>query len=247
MTHRRTLTIRMLAPLGVVLAIGILLSWSATALAAPIDKASDRVAVRAFNSYLKASLSGLPASKRSDQAFVHSIAARCGNVLAPLGSRPASSVNQKAAKKFVQETVYDLTDKSNVALARPFGRMAHTLSATRWSSRPAAAAVTAFILTEHKVLSIAPSNLCADARAFAANPGKTPAGTGRWVAKFVHANNAAGHAAFVFGEVLGTFRSPSDAGALKNLGRLSKRVTAADKKLEKTEETNLLGALGLHG
>lgn len=38
----------------------------------------------------------------------------------------------------------------------------------------------------------------------------------------------------------------SDVGPLKALGRLTKRLAAADKKLEQAQELSLLGALGLH-
>jgi hypothetical protein len=246
LTRRRTRTPRILGPLCLAVAIGILASSSATALAAPIDRASDHVALRAFNRYVKATLSRIPASKRSDESYVHSIAARCRNVLARLASRPVSAVNKNAVKAFVEETVFDLTDKANGPLARPLQQLGHTLSTTRWSTRRTAATVGAFIVAQRKVFALAPPDLCADARAFVANPHATPHGTKRWVAKFTRTSRAANRAGFAFGEVLGFFHGPADVGALNELGRLSKRLTAADKRLESAEETHLLGALGLH-
>jgi hypothetical protein len=219
---------------------------SASAGAAPADRASDHVAIRAFDRYLKASGASLPASRRADQAFVRSISARCRNVLAPLASRPASSVNAKALKLFVDESVFDLVDRSNAPIRQPFSRLAQTLSTLRWSSAGAAHAVAAFAPAERRVFSLAPSDLCADARAFRANPHITSAGTRRWVANWQRANKAAGRAAFRLGEVLGFFHGPADVGALRDIGRRANRLSAADKTLERAQETSLLGALGIH-
>jgi hypothetical protein len=245
MTCVRTQPIRIIVRLAVVVAVTMAALGSATALAAPVDKASDRTAVHAFSHYVKATIASLPASKRADEAFVHSISARCGNALARLNSVPVSAGNPKATKTFVEETVLDLADAGDAPLKAPLARLAGALSRTRWSTRQVADAVGAFPAAQHRAFSIAPSNLCADARAFAAHPKVAPAATKHWVAKFQGANRAATRAAFRFGEVLGVFRSPSDAGTLKALGPLTKRLTAATKKLAAAEEKNLLRALGL--
>jgi hypothetical protein len=246
MTSLRTQPLRIRGPLCLALAAIVLAAASAPARAAPIDNASDHVAVRAFERYLKTTRSRLPASRRSDDAFVHSISARCANVLAPLASRPVSSVSAKAARTFVEETAYDVVLKANAPLRRPLARMGRTLSTLHWSDPRTTSTVGAFAAAEGKVLALATSDVCADARAFAANPHATPAGTRRWVANFLRKSNTASRAGFGLGEVLGVFHSRSDAGVLKDIGRLAKQLAGADKRLETGEETSLLGALGLH-
>ena len=60
MTSLWTQPIRNIMRLVVTVAVTMAALGSATAIAAPVDKASDRVAVRAFNHYVKASLAGAP-------------------------------------------------------------------------------------------------------------------------------------------------------------------------------------------
>lgn len=246
MRRRRTHPLGLVARLCLAVGVAVGALGSASAGAAPVDKASDHVAIRAFDRYLKASGASLTASRRADRAFVRSISARCRNVLAPLASRAAGSVNAKAVKLFVDESVFDLVDKANAPIRQPFSRLAQTLSSLRWSSAGAARAVAAFAPAERRVFSLAPSDLCADAHAFGANPHVTPSGTRRWVAKWRSANKAAGRAAFRLGQVLGFFHGPADVGALRDIGRRANRLSVADKALERAQATSLLGALGLH-
>jgi hypothetical protein len=237
---------RILGPRSLVIAMASMALWSASAVAAPIDRASDHVALRAFDRYIHATLTSLPAAKRSDQAYVRSISASCGNALAPLSSKPASALNKTAARAFFEETVFDLVDRANLPLRGPLARMAQTLSRLQWSSPRIRAIINAFPAAEGALFAVAPSDLCTDARAFAANPRAEPAGTRHWLPMFLHASRRANKAGGGLGVVLGAFHGPRDASVLRDLGRQAKRLGAADKRLETTEEARLLRALGLH-
>jgi hypothetical protein len=236
----------LLAP-GLAVAIAALTLLSAVATAAPVDSASTHIALRALDRYVKASQASLPASRRSAQEFVVAIAGRCPNALAPLASLPASFANSPSAKAFIDETVADLVAKTNAPLGGAVARLGATLRGLRWSSPRAAAIVAVFPRATHALVAIGTSDLCADARAFAAHPHSTPAGTRRWLAKFRAVNTRATNAAHVFGLVLGAFRAPKDAGVLRDIARRANQLLAADKALTLAEEKNLLGALGLHG
>jgi hypothetical protein len=237
--------IRILGPRCLGIALAILAMWSAPAAAAPIDRASAHVALRALDRYLRATLASLPAAKRSDQAYVRSISAGCRNALAPLNSKPASALNKAAARAFIDETVFDLVDRANLPLRGPLARMSGTLSGLRWSSPRIGAIVNAFPAAERALFAVAPSDLCADARAFAANPRAEPAGTRQWVATFTRASRRANRAGAGLGVVLGSFHGRRDVGVLRDLGRQARRLGLADKKLEVAQEGSLLRALGL--
>ena len=246
MTAGATQRIRTLGPRCLGIATAILTASAAPALAASVDTASDHVAVRAFDRYVKAELASVPASRRADQSFVNSISAHCRNALAPLAHRPASAINTKAARAFINETVLDVVVEATVPLRRPLSRIAHTLSGLRWSTQRVTAIVAAFPAAERRLFSIAPSDLCADARAFARNPHAAPPGTRHFVARVKHVSGLANRAGFRFGEVLGAFHGPRDKRVIRDIGRVTNRLLAADKRLAAAEEGKLLGALGLH-
>jgi hypothetical protein len=215
--------------------------------AAPIDRASDHVAVRAFDRYLHAALASLPAARRADERFIASISARCRGALAPLASRPATPASKNAAKALAAETVFDLIVTANEPLRSPLARFTGTVLGLRWSSARTASVIAAYPAAAHRLLVLGPSDLCADARAFVANSNVVPAGTGRWEARFARDSKATGKTAFAFGEVMGFFHGPRDTRVLKEIGRLSNRLAPAEKSLATAEETRLLNALGLHG
>jgi hypothetical protein len=238
--------IRTMVPRCLGIAMAILALSTASAVAAPVDRASDHVALRAFDRYLRAMVASMPAAKRADQAYVRSISASCRDALGRLRSLPARALGKKAATVFIEETVFDLVDRANLPLRRPLARMTSTLSRLRWSDPRISAIVAAFPAAERSLFGLAPSDLCADAHAFAANPHVVPPGTRRWVATFRHASQVADKTGSRLGAVLGAFHGPRDLRVLRDIGGLARRLGPAEKRLETTEEARLLRALGVH-
>jgi hypothetical protein len=218
---------------------------TATASAAPIDVQSAHVALGAFDGYLRATLSDIPASRRSDNAFVASIATGCSEVLAPLAPGPPSAVSAKAARAFSTEVAFDVVLVSTKPLHAPLARMTDTFSKLRWSTKGLAAIVARFPAAEHRLFSLPPSDLCADARALAANPRATPQGTRQFVATVGRDSNAAKKAGAALGEVLGLLHGTADASVIQDLGRILKRLASADQKLATAEISKVFKVLGI--
>lgn len=66
----------MRARLCIGIGLAVFASCSASAVAAPVDVASEHVAVRAFDRFLRGLVSDIPADRQSDDAFVTSISRR---------------------------------------------------------------------------------------------------------------------------------------------------------------------------
>jgi hypothetical protein len=145
---------------------------------------------------------------------------------------------------FIKEVGSDLAVEINAASRGRLARMTKALSRLPWSSKSTKTTVTRFVEAQHSLFSLAPSDLCADADALAANPETTPPGTLQWVATKGNASRAttAGNTAFV--KMLGSFADASDAPVFKDIVAQSKRFVMAYKPLIKAEATKLLATLG---
>ena len=238
----RKLTALLAASVGLLLPFS---AWSATALATPVDVRSEHVALRASDRYLKQQLSTVPTGRRDDRSFVASVSSRCRNVLAAYAKLPMSQVSTSAAFTFGQEVGTDVLVVAYAANRAPFAKLNRTLSGLRWSSHRTRVAVKRLLVSEHAVLSLAPSDICRDAKALAANPQTTPPGTLRWLAGVVRANDADGRAISAFSNAAARFATPADVPVLNDIMRLSNRVSSAQQALTKTEGRKLLRALGV--
>jgi hypothetical protein len=81
---------------------------------------------------------------------------------------------------FIKEVGSDLAVEINAASRGRLARMTKALSRLPWSSKSTKTTVTRFLEAQHSLFSLAPSDLCADADALAANPEATPPGTLQW-------------------------------------------------------------------
>ena len=161
--------------LGIALALFVVSSGSAAA--APVDVASEHVAVRAFEiRCLRGRITDVPAARQLENAFVASIAANCPGVLTPIFRLPQGSLKPDTVLAFVNEIGSDLDVEINAASRGRLARMTKALSHLPWSSKRTKATITQFLEAQHRLFSLAPSNLCADANALAANPQVTPPG-----------------------------------------------------------------------
>jgi hypothetical protein len=228
--------------------VGLLLPFSAllpTALAAPVDVSSMHVALRGLDRYLKQQVSTIPTGRRDDRAFVASVSSRCRNVLAAYAKLPASQVNTGAAFTFGQEAGADVVVVAYAANRTPFAKLNRTLSGLSWSRKRKKATVKRLLASEHAVLSLAPSDICSDARALAANPQATPPATLRWLAGVVRANDADIRAVSAFSSAAARLATPADVPVLTDIVRVSNRIASAQGALAKAEGRKLLRALGV--
>jgi hypothetical protein len=124
--------------------------------------------------------------------------------------------------------------------------MAGTLSGLTWSSATTHLAVNAFLTAQRNLFSLGPSHVCADARALAGSHGqRTPAGTSRWVAKFLHRLAAEEGAGSKFISVLERFESPSDLGLIADTNRALRKGQGAIRATVQHEAHKLVAVLGL--
>lgn len=228
------------------LAVTLSISLPAVAAAAPIDTASDHVALRAYGNYAQGVLSRLPAARSADEAYIASIAKTCPDVLAAANLLPQDAINQGSAVAFGEELAGDLVVAAYRPDRAPFATLAATLTRLRWSSQQTAGTIKAFLTGQRKEFRVGPSHLCADARALAAsNVRRTPRGTLRWLARFGRVASAEQTHLGAFLRVLGQFQAPDDAAQIATDNRLVRKVMVALPTLITSEADKLGSALGL--
>jgi hypothetical protein len=231
---------------AVIVGVSLAALWPAAAAAAPIDVASDHVALGAYNRYLKDILAGVPAWRSDDNAFVASVARSCRGALASLKHRPASRLNRSAVVAFGLELGGDLDAAGYAAGRGPLATMAATLGGLTWSSATTHHTVKVFLAAQHNLFSLAPSHLCADMRALAASRGqRTPRGTSRWLSKFLHRLAVEEGTGSKFISVLERFESASDLGLIADTNRVLRQSEAAIQTVVKHEAHKLVAVLGL--
>jgi hypothetical protein len=227
------------------IAAGALILPSA-AIAAPVDRTSDHVALRAYQRYFSWLVSQAPAWRRDGDAFVASISGSCPNVLAAVNLLPVSSVNKGAVTSFGEEIGADLGAVANVSSRVPLGNMAKTLSGLRWSSHQTSEQIKRFLAATRKLVRLAPSDVCADARALAAsNAQVTPPGTLRFLATVGRVSSAARAGGSAFETILARFQTAADRPVIDGINRLKHRLTSALRAFATAEVGKVLSALGL--
>src|SRR5271157_778982 len=87
----------------VILAGGAALLIAASAAAAPVDVASDRVALVAYQRYLSSLVAGAPAGRIDATQYIATISSTCGGVLAPLAGHAQSPGTEVALTEFGME------------------------------------------------------------------------------------------------------------------------------------------------
>jgi hypothetical protein len=189
---------------------------------------------------------GLPASERSDAAFVSAVDGGCADVLAPLNSLPASAVNTSALRTFGEEIGGDVgVAFVDQKVYKSFARLAAALSNLQWSSPETSQTITAFIKSEEATLRLTPSDLCADARAVAANPEATPAPTERWVVTLNEDYAASRSRLNGFLHILSRFQTKADVGVIASINRLATLVNSSQLSTRNTDASEILSDLGL--
>ena len=210
------------------------------------DAVSDHATLTAYDRYLHDLVSSVPAWRRANDAFVESVFGGCANVLAGLSKAPSGTVDETALFNFGVEIGGDLAVVGVKADRAPLAKLTRAVSSLAWSTPKSAAIVRRFAATQRRLLNLAPSHLCDDARALAASNGaKTPPGTTRFLDRFVGDTTEATKWQSALGTMLRQFESPTDSGLVHDIANLDRRLSARLDKASTPEVRKIVSVLGL--
>lgn len=148
-----------------------LMCWVAPATAAPVDSHSAHLGLRAYRAYLSSLVSRLHVVKSNDAALVRSVRANCLHVLTPVTT--SGDAHKRAAEQFGNEVAADLLIASFAAYRAPLATLTQRIERLQWSRQETGRRIAAALEAQRQVFDLAPSDLCADANAFAASGGKS--------------------------------------------------------------------------
>jgi hypothetical protein len=214
----------------------------ASASGAPIDAASDHLALSAFQRFERSVLGAVPAWRQAGNGFIASARARCAGALAPT----AQARLNPATFSFLLEVVGDATVLEKSQTRAAFVRMARALERLRWSSRATSTVVRRYLAAERTLFRLRLSDVCADARALTGSHARvTPPGTRRWLARFVPDLGAQETSLSGLIAVLRQMSSAADSGRVRSVQRLLGRIASASSRFQDALGRGLFTALGL--
>jgi hypothetical protein len=218
-----------------------LMCWAAPATAAPVDSHSAHLGLRAYRAYLSSLVSRLHVVKSNDAALVRSVRANCLHVLTPVTG--AGHASPGATRQFGDEVGADLLIASFAAYRAPLATLTQRIERLQWSRETTGRRIAAALDAQRQVFDLAPSDLCADATAFAASGGKSvsPA-TRAFLRNFNQVTSGDDIRTLV--HTLRRFRPPGDRKFQKQLDRI--QLHADDRLLAVLVNPvfDLLDALG---
>jgi hypothetical protein len=237
--------------LGVAVLAGLVIPASAASLlsaasaaGASVDTTSDHVALHAYGHFAQAVLSGIPAGRRADNAFLSDTRRRCAHALAPIDRLRISPNHLGPALAFGEEIGADLTVVGNLADRRAVAKLAAAISDLPWSSPSTSATVKGYLTAQRKLVGLRPSDVCTDVRALVRSRAKVePPGTRRWLADFRRAVSTQQARLSAFQTILEHFHSPSDSASLRAVKGLVQRADQAVKRLAMAEGETLVSTL----
>jgi len=226
---------------------GAIALWATVgiAAAAPLDFASDRVALSAYHTYVGALVADTGTGRSATRGFILGVRRSCGGTLSSLASHGRKNLSESALLAFGQEIGGDVAIEFDAEALTPFTTLSSRLGPLRWSRPATSRAMSAFLTAERASLQIAPSNICADARALSARPSAEPAGTGRFLTSYLPAAALAKSRLKPFLAVLSHFQTPSEAGVIGSIGTLAAQFAASSKTTVAAGDSALVAALGL--
>jgi hypothetical protein len=213
--------------------------------AASVNAVSGHTTLRAIQRYFTTLVANIPASQQSEESYVATIRSACPNVLAAANALPASSVNAGTVTAFGEELGLDVAIASFVPDRTPLAALTGTLSKLRWSSGGQAVKIRSALAAQRELFFLKPTDLCADARAFAAsNFQTTPPATLESLAAFGRVTHAAGQSSLA-NVPSGFHPTRADKGLAKAIGGLAARWGSDWKAQYEAEAKVLESALGL--
>jgi hypothetical protein len=228
--------------LGVAVLAGLAIPGAAAG--ASIDTASDHVALHAYGRFAQGILSGIPAGRGADNAFVADVGRRCAHALAPIDHLRTSPNHIGPALAFGEEVGADLTVVANLEDRRAFAKLAAAISGLPWSSPSTGAVVKGYLAAQRQLLRLRPSDICTDVRALVRSRARVqPPGTRRWLADFRRVVTSQQTQLSAFVAILERFHGASDNASLRAVKGLVSRADQAVKRLATSEGEKLVSAL----
>lgn len=218
-----------------------LMFCAAPATAAPVDSHSAHLGLRAYRAYLSSLLSRLHVVKSNDAALVKTVRANCLHVLTPVTK--AGDASPRAARQFGDEAAADLLIASFAAYRTPLATLTRRIERLHWSRENTGRRIATALDAQRQVFDLAPSDLCADATAFAASGGKSVApATKAFLKNFDQVTSGDDIRTLV--DTLRRYRPPGDRKFQKQLDRI--QLHADDRLLAVLVNPvfDLLDALG---
>ena len=173
-------------------AIAVLVASGAAATATSPDRASEKVAVDAYLRYARATRAAAPAAQHNVDAYTTQVSSSCPNVLAPIEAGGPDNFDWPVLDKLFDEAHFDLDFVARRAFRAALKRFSSKAGALHWSAPAARKTIKDSLELERRALGQRQSDLCADARAVAANPDVAPPAAGAFVAAATRTANAAG-------------------------------------------------------
>jgi len=216
----------------------------APALAGAASRNSEAGALKAYHTYLKSLIAGVPSATSHVNALVTSVTNDCPEVLAHVST---STVSGSALSDFGEEIAADVTLRFSRGASKPLTKLAAALSKLRWPTQADDAAATALPAAEQALLALHQSHLCKDAAKLNAEPEQEPPGTRKFLAHYTQASQTLNVAVANFTLLLSRDQTPSQAKAIASIDHLAARFASASSSEENTGSQEILAALGLSG
>lgn len=215
------------------------------ACATSLDETSTHAAAVVFETYLAGLLADGEVSEQGEDAFVATVGASCPDVLAAVNLLPLTSTSRAAVVAFDEEVEADLVLARSVSAKRAvFAAFATAVEKLHWSTRAIAVTVRRSVEGERAYFLLAPSDVCADARALAAvDATTTPQGTLAFLAAYGHVEAVEGLGGLT--STLNRFSTRADDRLIKAANRNQSRIDEERNSLVKAEYAKLLSELGL--
>lgn len=198
---------------------------------APLDVASDRVALTLYASYLLTLLKQAPTGQVNDTTYIATISGSggCGRALAPLAQ---TGTQLDAAERHTLnllgfEIGDDLSINFDLAALAPFTHFAAGLANLRWTRGSGGLPIVRrYIRAENNVLNMSPSGLCQDALLAAATPELVPAGTTLFLRQYGEASRAANGALAGLMRLMQSYADQADRSVVGRVGVLAREITS---------------------
>jgi hypothetical protein len=206
------LTVR---PAAVGAIAAVLLALPVSALASGRDTAATQAYIDANFALVHAAAGNIRRSEAALEAVVAQVRGACPNAAA---SSPQDHDSEQLSDEVVGAIVVAGT-QPNITAIKAFIRAAAGL---RWSSRALTSTVRAYTHKLQTLSALAPPNLCADVRSWAASGYQTlPAGTVRFDALYTPVWVALGE----LPAALRSFEGPQDRGLVRTINQLENEIT----------------------
>ncbi len=215
-----------------------------------INARADRAAMGAYVAYLRALLVAMPSATLAEQSFAAATVASCRDALTPIADQTSvSSAWTQPLTDVGSELAADAALQFSNTMATALTTLQTTLSGLHWGTAAPAATVRRFLAAQGSLSTLAPSNLCGDVLAIAAQSGtqtpSTPPATQSFLTQYQSVSSSANTQLTAFVKLLDSFETPADRRLANRVNALARRVASASDQVVQGGIAGLKQALGI--